>query len=259
MASFIRRSILVKSVPACCLFLFVWLTTVPASAQRPAGRIGGPGVPTSVPAQAPIYRAPAYHSPIYQPPISRPSYFVPRSSAASPAHELGSIIFRPPFRPGRPRPPVLILNIFPVVNGPFSPFNWCWWVTCGQYWVSTFAYSGAFSDGWSPENYMAAPASPIPVYVYGREGPDIPQLFLNDGTILNVTDYWLVDGQLHFMLVEEEKPVEQVIPFDELDLQKTVDVNMKRGFRFMLRNEPFEQYVRDHPEGPPQELSPEPR
>ena len=55
------------------------------------------------------------------------------------------------------------------------------------------------------------------------------------------------------------KPEEQVIPFDELDLQKTVDVNTNRGFRFMLRNEPFEQYVRDHPEGPPATLKPRPQ
>ena len=55
----------------------------------------------------------------------------------------------------------------------------------------------------------------------------------------------------------EMKPEEQVIPFDELDLQKTVDVNTNRGFRFMLRNEPFEQYVRDHPEGPPATLKPQ--
>jgi hypothetical protein len=90
------------------------------------------------------------------------------------------------------------------------------------------------------------------------EQADLPQLYLKDGSILNVTDYWVVDNQLHFMMVEEEgaKPTEEVIPFDVLDLQKTVDANTRRGFRFMLRNEPFEQYVRDHPEGPPPEITP---
>jgi hypothetical protein len=56
---------------------------------------------------------------------------------------------------------------------------------------------------------------------------------------------------------EGTKAEEQAVPFDELDLQKTVDVNTKRGFRFMLRDEPFEQYVHDHPEGPPVVLSPQ--
>jgi hypothetical protein len=89
------------------------------------------------------------------------------------------------------------------------------------------------------------------VYVYGEERPDLPQLFLKDGTVLNVTDYWLVDDQLHFAMIEEEeygtKPAEHVIPFDALDLQMTIDANTRRGFRFVLRNEPLEQYLRDHP------------
>jgi hypothetical protein len=52
------------------------------------------------------------------------------------------------------------------------------------------------------------------------------------------------------------KAAEQVIPFDKRDLQKT-DENTRRGFRFVLRNEPFEQYLRDHPDvTPPVETLP---
>jgi hypothetical protein len=96
------------------------------------------------------------------------------------------------------------------------------------------------------------------VYVYGEGRPDLPQLFLKDGTILNVTDYWLVDDQLHFTMIEENgtKPAEHVIRFDALDLQTTVDANTRRGFRFTLRNEAFEQYLRDHPEGEPPMVTP---
>jgi hypothetical protein len=101
-------------------------------------------------------------------------------------------------------------------------------------------------------NY-ASPVYEMPVYVFGYEREDTPQLYLKDGSILNVTDYWLVDDQLHFKVIEQAgtKPVEQSMLFDALDLQKTVDDNTAREFRFVLRNEPFEQYVRDHPEGPP--------
>jgi len=100
---------------------------------------------------------------------------------------------------------------------------------------------------------MPAPATAPPSDVFGAERPDIPQLFLKDGTILFVNDYWVVDDQLHFTIIEDEgmQPAEHVVPFDELDLQKTIDVNTKRGFRFMLRNEPVELYLHDHPEGPP--------
>jgi len=91
------------------------------------------------------------------------------------------------------------------------------------------------------------------VFAYGEERADVPQLFLKDGTILNVTDYWLVDDQLHFLMADQDgaKPTEHVMPFEALDLQTTVDTNTRRGFRFILRNEPFEQYLRDHPEGAP--------
>jgi hypothetical protein len=106
-------------------------------------------------------------------------------------------------------------------------------------------------------NYISQ-ASETPAYVYGEERPDLPQLFLKDGTILNVSDYWLVDDQLHFTMSEENgtTPAEHVIPFDLLDLQKTVDANAWRGFRFVLRNEPFEQYLHDHPEGAPPVVTP---
>jgi hypothetical protein len=108
-----------------------------------------------------------------------------------------------------------------------------------------------------PINYVTQ-VTETPVYIYGGERQDFPQLFLQDGTVLNVTDYWVVDGQLHFKLIETigQNPVEHSVPFEELDLQKTVDANTARGFRFVLRNAPVEQYLHDHPEGPPPALPP---
>jgi hypothetical protein len=65
-----------------------------------------------------------------------------------------------------------------------------------------------------------------------------------------VTDYWFVNNQVHFVTLEEggAKSVERVIGLDELDVQKTVDVNTQRGFRVVMRDEPLEQYLRDHPD-----------
>ena len=93
----------------------------------------------------------------------------------------------------------------------------------------------------------------IPNMCMGTDRRDLPQLYLKDGTMYSVTDYWLVDNQLHFTMIEEggTKSVEHVIGFDELDLQTTIDVNTQRGFRFVLRNEPLEQYLRDHPDQTP--------
>jgi hypothetical protein len=93
---------------------------------------------------------------------------------------------------------------------------------------------------------------------YGDERHDLPELFLKDGTILTVTDYWLVDGELHYRTIEGGKHAEHEVHFDELDLQRTIDVAAARGFRFVLRNKPLERYFESSPEdtrpsGPPPE------
>jgi hypothetical protein len=256
MALSIRRPILDKYLRIVCgLSLCVGVLLSPASAQRPIGRVGPTGAPAAPPViHTPMDHAPLYRAPIYQPTLSRPSYVPLRPSMRRPLPTLGSLTVRPPFRPIRP--PIVIFNIFPPLAGPFWFFGSCWWTACDQFWFSGLTYD-AFSDGWSPAN--VAPPLAIPVYVYGDESQDVPQLFLKDGTILNVNDYWLIDDQLHFLMLEEQetKPTEHVIPFDALDLQKTVDVNTRRGFHFMLRNEPVDQYMRDHPDEPHPQPSPQ--
>jgi hypothetical protein len=71
------------------------------------------------------------------------------------------------------------------------------------------------------------------------------------------------NGELHYKTVEEHgtKVGEHSIDFDQLDLQRTIDVNSERGFRFVLRNEPLEQYLIDHPgsESPEEAPSVEPQ
>ena len=256
MALFVRRSILIDlAIGFCCLLLTVCVLTLQVLAQHPGAHVG-PAVPVPSP---PMVHPPVYHAPIYQAPIYRsPSYApiaAPRISTPS-AHAFATLPVRPP-GPIRPVPPTYRFYFVPVFTSPFWPFNYCWWSTCSQVWTSALIYNGLSIGQWNPPNYVLAPPSQT-VYVYGQERPDNPQLFLKNGTVLNVTDYWVVDGQLLFMMFEEDgtKPVEQVIPFDELDLQKTIDVNTQRGFRFLLRNAPYAEYVRDHPEGPPPALSP---
>lgn len=191
----------------------------------------------------PIIRTPMIYTPIIQRPIS-----TPRISRVSSAGAISMSGFPLPRRPVRPLP-IWILYQSPFLLGnPFWGFNSCWWTTCDFFWP-WLGYTSISSPG--PTTYVQT-VYETP-YVYGEEGPELPQLFLKDGTILSVTDYWLVDGQLHFTIIEEEgaKPTERAIPFESLDLQKTVDANTRRGFHFMLRNEPVERYIRDHAEGTP--------
>ena len=245
MAPLVRRSILRNFVVVSCFS--VCLSAPLALAQHPAGRTAGGMVHTPPP---PIFHVPNSAAPTIHAPILHAPIYAPRISAGPSAYGLSTAGFRPPRRPIRPFPPVLIVYQPLFLGGPFWGLNSCWWATCNFFWPGTLDYINVSSPG--PTNYISQ------VYetsgdAYGEEGADVPQLFLKDGTALNVTDYWVVDDQLHFMMMDEDgaKPAEHEIPFEALDLQTTVDANTRRGFRFVLRNEPLEQYVRDHPEGPP--------
>jgi len=238
MSPLLHRSILKKFFVIVSCTLAVRFTTTPALAQH-AHTVGG-GIHISAP--------PISHAPISAPTVHAP-IFTSRTSVGASAGAFGGAGFRPR-RPIRPFPPVLILYESPfLLGGPFWGLNSCW-TTCDLFWPWTVDYTTVSSLG--ATNYMSQEFE-APVYGYGEERLDLPQLFLKDGTILNVIDYWLVDDQLHFMMIEENgtTAMEHVIPFDALDLQTTVDANTRRGFRFMLRNEPVERYLRDHPDGPP--------
>ena len=248
MSPLVRRSILKKFLIVVSWTLPVCVPTRLALAQHSAIRNAGGAVHISAPpiSHVPISSAPIIHAPIIYAPIS-----TPRISVAPSAGALGTAGLRPPRRPIRPFPPVFVVYESPVLlGGPFWGFNSCGWAACDLFWPWAFGYNTVPFYEYGPASYVPSQVYETPVYVYGEERPDIPQLYLKDGTILNVTDYWLVDDQLHFTMTEEDhtKPSEQVIPFDELDLQKTVNANTRRGFRFVLRNEPFEQYLRDHPD-----------
>jgi hypothetical protein len=124
---------------------------------------------------------------------------------------------------------------------------WSWGYGCEE--LPAYGYGPAFSPYslWPIYSQPQAEVQNWPVY-YGEPNSQFVQLFMKDGTVYTVTDYWLVNGELHFKVVEEHgtKVVEHEIDFGLLDLQKSVDVNTERGFRFVLRNEALEQYLMDH-------------
>lgn len=134
-------------------------------------------------------------------------------------------------------------------------FDSVFWLTCGPFWGWEPGCGGTptFEGYGSYPSYVLAPQYEAPIYVYGAERSDLVEIFLKDGTTYNVSDYWFVNGQMHLLVAEEgAKPTEQMTDIDEVDLQRTIDVNTRRGFRIVMRNEPWEQYLRDHPnETPP--------
>lgn len=184
--------------------------------------------------------------PISHPPISRPPIL-----AGPPVRAFGAYTFHSPPRPILPRPPVfpvLVFPFFPVSPwwgfGPAWGFNSYRWTTCHEY-LWPFAYNALSFYQFVPGPVYAVSSNPVSsAYLYGE---DLPQLFLKDGSVYDVTDYWVVNGQLHFTMPRQggTKPVEHVINFNELDVQETIDVNTARGFRFVLRNQPIEKYLGD--------------
>lgn len=252
MLSFAHRSILRRLAIFVCVL--VVLTAV-ALAQRPVVPPPHPPVPIVHPAPAPMVHPPTYQPRVYSPPIMRPPLYAPSYTPRYPGIPytgvLGSAIAHPPIRPIHPRPPLFLVYSSTFLLGtPFWQFNSCWWSACDLFWPWSFGYTSFAPPG--PTTYVTQ-VEQTPIYVYGEQREDTPQLYLKDGTVLNVTDYWLVDDQLHFTVIETPgtKPVEHSIPFEALDLQKTIDADTALGFRVVLRNEPVEQYLRDHPQGPP--------
>lgn len=121
-------------------------------------------------------------------------------------------------------------------------------MSCGPAWVWGFGCGDWRAPEYVTENYVTIYESPV--YVYYDGSRELVELFLKDGTAYGVTDYWFENDQLHFTALEEDgtKSIEEVIGLDELDVQKTIDVNTRRGFRVVRRDEPLEQYLRHHPD-----------
>jgi hypothetical protein len=97
---------------------------------------------------------------------------------------------------------------------------------------------------------------PLPTYAFvGNATASHPQLVFKDGTTYTVTDYWRVNDQLHFITIEEggTKSVPHTVPFDDLDVQRTTDADAAQGFRFVVRDEPIEQWLEHHVQHPPRQ------
>jgi len=226
---------------------------VPAAmAQHAGGHFGGGGVR--------IFTPPIGHVPMYRGPIAYHAIAPLHLSYASPVGEFGSGGLLARWRPVRPYPIAFPIYGYPWLFG--SAFWWfgpgwqytsCWWATCGLLWNFQFGYNGLPFYEYAPEFFA------YPEYQYEEGRRDEPVLFLKDGTAYSVSDYWVVEDELHFTTMEQAgmKPVQHVVATDQVDWQQTIDVNTAKGFRVVLRNEPLNQYVRDHPnEIPPAATAP---
>jgi hypothetical protein len=57
-------------------------------------------------------------------------------------------------------------------------------------------------------------------------------LYLTDGTMYPATDYWVSGSTVHYVVAYGG---ESAVPIAQVDMQRTIDENAKRGVRFHLR------------------------
>lgn len=252
----------------------------PAPQARPPMSRPMPSAPPRV--IAPPVASQPVPAPQMRPPISRPlSSNPPLAGFGTP----GFPAHRFPVRPGPPfrpvvRPPIIVPPVFVSPSFPgfglgfgfgfginsFWPYNcgpaFFWQFGCGV--GPAYGYGLGYYGPYTGPTYSndqqpyVGPVYPAPLNLYGGAERDLAELFMKDGTVYDVLDYWVVDNQLHFTINEGgDSPTEHVVSLDDLDMQKTIDVNTQRGFNFTLRNEPIDQYLQDHPEvGSPSTTAP---
>jgi hypothetical protein len=221
----------------------------PAGGGRPAAQRALPPAPAAVPqAQAP---APRMHSGTAHPhgAIGPGVHVAAVSTVRVGLRPIGG--FRQPFLRG-PFPRTRLAFGFNSFLWGCAP-NWGWTYGCSQLPVFPSAYGSGF------ENYVTVQNYGNPSYLYLPEGHDLVWLYLKDGSAYAVTDYWFVNGEVHFNSVGEGGVLsaEQVIGADELDAQKTSEVNTVRGFRVVKRDAPWQKYLKDHPNDTPPPLMPQ--
>jgi hypothetical protein len=250
-------SISIKTlIVAGCVLASAWAQP-PARAQHVGGHVGGSGHVGGGVRMGALPRAPISRPPVFTGPRGfgpRPAGFGPRGFGFR-AGRFGvfrrRVFFGAPFyRFGRG---LGYASLWWPTCGPSLGWGWGWGYDCYP-----LPYYGYGFGGYGFENYAVPQVYESPAYFYGGEDRDLIWLYLKDGTGYAVTDYWVVNGQMHYSIFEDDpmKPAEHVVPLDELDLQKTIDVNTRRGFRMVFRNEPWQQYLKDHPDLTPPDLAP---
>ena len=98
-----------------------------------------------------------------------------------------------------------------------------------------FAPNDSYS-GTDPNSASVAPMQQDPQQPASAANGAVPVvLFLKDGSVYSVRDYWVSGGQLHYVLLNGR---EGAFDADQLDMQRTVDENARSGVQFTLKPSP---------------------
>jgi hypothetical protein len=80
------------------------------------------------------------------------------------------------------------------------------------------------------------PNGPSPALAPYSANLAVPVLiYLKNGAVLTVRDYWMVDGELHYILTSG---AQRTVNLELVDLPRTNNENAKSGLRFIFKSEP---------------------
>jgi hypothetical protein len=99
-------------------------------------------------------------------------------------------------------------------------------------------------DNQSDENYGGGPTNgnwvtpngPSPAYTPNSGGIAVPVLiYMKNGAVLSVRDYWMIDGDLHYI---QTNGMQRTVSLESVDLPRTNTENAKSGVKFIFKSEP---------------------
>ena len=92
------------------------------------------------------------------------------------------------------------------------------------------------NDQGSPNGNWVTPNGPSPSLAPNSSNLAVPVLiYMKNGSVLTVRDYWMIDGELHYILMSG---AQRTINLDSVDLPRTNTENAKSGVKFIFKSEP---------------------
>ncbi len=88
----------------------------------------------------------------------------------------------------------------------------------------------------SPDGNWVTPNGPSPSSAQNSAALAVPVLiYLKSGRVYTVRDYWMIDGVLHYILMNG---MQSAVDLDQVDLPRTNTENARSGVRFIFKSEP---------------------
>jgi hypothetical protein len=72
-------------------------------------------------------------------------------------------------------------------------------------------------------------------------------IYMKNGTVRTVRDYWMLDGELHFILMNG---TQHSVDLEQVDLPRTNTENAKSGVKFIFKSAPSVTSPDDQPDPP---------